>query len=144
MKASGWIHVPFYLQHKAHPLTTKPKATSGSPSLRWYRNDPPYVFLFRGQPTECSTLPGLHFFSSIVQTLKTQKKRGEVQMFSSAMKRLLCYSRYSRYKTNVIVESELLHLLWLKSNHKCTSDCKHVSSGWTLLTWSHQSYRSHI
>lgn len=49
-------------------LTTKPRATSGSPSLRWYRKEPPYVFLFRGQPTVCSVRPGRHFFSSITQS----------------------------------------------------------------------------
>ncbi|TNN42288.1 hypothetical protein EYF80_047550 [Liparis tanakae] len=42
-----------------------PSATSGSPSFRWYRKDPPYVCRFRGQPTECSARPGRHFFSSM-------------------------------------------------------------------------------
>lgn len=33
------------------------------------------MFLFKGQPTECSTRPGLHFFSSIVHSWKERGQR---------------------------------------------------------------------
>lgn len=45
------------------------------------------MFLFKGQPTECSTRPGLHFFSSIVHSWK---KRG--QRIVSDLRRGLCGS----------------------------------------------------
>lgn len=70
-------------------LTTKPRATSGSPSLRWYRKVPPYVFRLRGQPTECSVRPGRHFFSSITQSWRKAKgfQHREVQHFMQQPKK---------------------------------------------------------